>query len=106
MTEAPREIWATINGARTTFPGRCTVEIGGWEAAPKGSAREVRYVRADLVQEMIEACRAEVDARALYLATAPDRGGMYGPKGQRKQALEAAQARTAAALRKIEEGRG
>ncbi|MBN8292867.1 hypothetical protein JI664_12905 [Rhodobacter sp. NTK016B] len=71
MTEAPREIWATVNGVRTTMPGKCTVEIGGWEAAPKGSPREVRYIRADLVQELIEALTecTEITHKAYVSAT-------------------------------------
>ena len=40
---------------------------------------------------MAAAIEAEADARAVYLATMPDRGGLHGPKGQRRAALEAAQ---------------
>ena len=48
---------------------------------------------------MAAAIEAEADARALYLATMPDRGGQNGPKGQRRAALEAAQTAAVMAAR-------
>jgi hypothetical protein len=58
------------------------------------------------VRELMEAGAAEIEARSLYLSTAPDRGGMHGPKGQRKVALDAAQSRTVTALHRIKEQMG
>lgn len=64
------------------------------------AAMELPEVRA-----LVQAVRAEALARNLYLATPPDRGGVYGPKGQRKQALETAQVATAAALAQFTEAK-
>ena len=48
---------------------------------------------------LIRAINAEADALALDLATAPDRGGMTGPKGQRRTAWSLAHAAMAALAR-------
>ncbi len=68
------------------------------QATPHDGA--ARYIRADAPKlvALVEAVGREIEARNLYLATAPDRGAMSGPKGQRLSALHDAQAATGVAL--------
>lgn len=70
--------------------------MGQWETKPSIVDEGIRYIRADAPEllALVEAVRAEIEARNLFLATAPDRGGNHGPKGQRRLALEAAQSAT------------
>lgn len=49
----PREIWATVNGARSVFPGGETYRIGGWEEQPREWAQ--RYIRADEYDALMDA---------------------------------------------------
>jgi hypothetical protein len=50
------------------------------------------------VRSLVEAVRAEIEVRNLFLSTAPDRGGSHGPKGMRRMALENAQLATVFAI--------
>lgn len=61
--------------------------------------------RLSAAEAMAEALKSEIEARNLYLSTAPDRGGSHGPKGQRRMALENAQLQTVFALKAWEAGK-
>ena len=59
-------------------------------------------VKLPEIAALVEAIKAEIEARNSLLSTAPDRGGSHGPKGQRKMALENAQLATVFALAALE----
>lgn len=91
-------------------------KIGGWESpweyAVAGLYGPVAWVsmsatdtRLSAAEAMAEALKSEIEARNLYLSTAPDRGGSHGPKGQRRMALENAQLQTVFALKAWEAGK-
>jgi hypothetical protein len=61
----------------------------------------VTLEEAARVADLVSAVSAEIEARNLYLSTAPDRGGTNGTKGQRKKNLENAQLVTLFALRAL-----
>lgn len=71
---------------------------------PGFEGRVVRYIRADAPElvALVAAVKAEIEARNIFLSTAPDRGGSHGPKGQRKMALENAQLATVLAVKAYE----
>ncbi|RWR13435.1 hypothetical protein [Paenirhodobacter populi] len=116
IAQAPERIFANLAGVNGHWH-----RVGSWRDGERDDFSTycndrlgiTEYRRADLpptlaealalpeIKALVEAASAERDARNLYLATAPDRGGPHGPKGQRKAALIAAQLATVVALRGI-----
>lgn len=91
MSEAPKRVWArpadaTAKSFDNNLTGRWSVHKG----YASGPVEE--YVRADLLaaveaerdalREAVREAEAAFDLYAAYVATATDRGGRHGPKGQ------------------------
>lgn len=67
MSEAskmPARIWATCNGMSTRLPDGRRQFIGGW-SEDKDRPRAEQFIRADLVEPLVEALRVAVDTLAL-----------------------------------------
>lgn len=67
-SKMPAMIWATCNGMSTRLPDGHRQFVGGW-SEDKDRPRAEQFIRADLVEPLVEALRAS--QAALTVMTAP-----------------------------------
>lgn len=59
MSDAPKMVWATVNGARFSVPGGKSRLVGGWDEQP--DERATQYVRHDIYEEVLADLRDAED---------------------------------------------
>lgn len=67
--EAPKRIWATVNGASTRLPDGGRQLLGGW-TEDRARPRSFEYVRIDVVQHLADALYAQVYEHGAVIADA------------------------------------
>lgn len=70
-SKLPARVWATCNGMSTRLPDGHRQFVGGW-SEDKDRPRAEQFIRADLVESLVEALRKAEELYQVGLLNAPD----------------------------------